>query len=160
MSADTENVDFVPPDTPSRCTWWLGTNEPSPHSCIRPTKPPVYPDILYHVGNTPLVRLNKIPAEHGVKCEVLVKCEFFNPGGSTKDRIGLRMIEDAEREGRIKPGGTLIEPTSGKRFFVLFRRARFTSRVADDVILSAFLLTTAFTCCRQHRYWHRVGRRC
>ena len=46
-------------------------------------------------------------------CFLVVKCEFFNAGGSVKDRIGLRMIEDAEREGRLKPGDTLIEPTSG-----------------------------------------------
>ena len=50
---------------------------------------------------------------HGLECEVLAKCEFFNPGGSIKDRIALQMIEDAEAEGKIKPGDTLIEPTSG-----------------------------------------------
>ena len=60
-----------------------------------------------------MVRLNKITKEYGIKCELLAKCEFFNAGGSVKDRIGLRMIEDAERQGRIKPGDTLIEPTSG-----------------------------------------------
>jgi len=68
---------------------------------------------LQNIGNTPLVRLNKIPQSLGVKCEVLAKCEFFNAGGSVKDRIGQRMIEDAEASGRIKPGDTLIEPTSG-----------------------------------------------
>jgi len=60
-----------------------------------------------------MVRLNKIPKSEGVQCEILAKCEFFNAGGSVKDRIGKRMIEDAERTGRIKPGDTLIEPTSG-----------------------------------------------
>lgn len=69
------------------------------------------PDITAVVGNTPLVRLNRIGKEYG--CEILAKCEFLNPGGSVKDRIGVRMIEEAEREGRIKPGDTLIEPTSG-----------------------------------------------
>ena len=59
------------------------------------------------------MRINKITEAEGIKCEVLAKCEFFNSGGSVKDRIGKRMIEDAERSGRIKPGDTLIEPTSG-----------------------------------------------
>lgn len=107
-------VDFVSPDTPSKCKWAINTTEKSPHSEIHKVKPAIYSTILDHVGNTPLVRLNKIPAEYGIKCEILAKCEFFNPGGSLKDRIALRMIEDAEREGKIKPGGTLIEPTSGK----------------------------------------------
>ncbi|KAI1394693.1 cystathionine beta-synthase [Hypoxylon fuscum] len=65
------------------------------------------------IGNSPLVRLNKIPKSLGVECEVYAKVELFNAGGSVKDRIALRMIEEAERSGRIKPGDTLIEPTSG-----------------------------------------------
>lgn len=60
-----------------------------------------------------MVRLNKIPQEAGIECEIDVKCEFFNAGGSVKDRIGKRMILDAEKSGRIKKGDTLIEPTSG-----------------------------------------------
>jgi len=70
-------------------------------------------NILEAVGNTPLVRLNKIPKSLGVECEVLVKCEWFNAGGSVKDRIGVRMVEDAEKAGILKPGSTIIEPTSG-----------------------------------------------
>jgi cysteine synthase len=65
------------------------------------------------IGNTPLVRLNKIPQSLGIEAEVFAKVELFNAGGSVKDRIALRMIEEAERSGRIKPGDTLIEPTSG-----------------------------------------------
>ena len=65
------------------------------------------------IGNTPLVRLNKVPRALGVECDVYVKAELFNAGGSVKDRIALRMVEEAERSGRIKPGDTLIEPTSG-----------------------------------------------
>ncbi|RSL44822.1 hypothetical protein CEP53_011044 [Fusarium sp. AF-6] len=65
------------------------------------------------IGETPLIRLNKLPKALGIKCEVLVKAEFFNLGGSTKDRVALRMIEEAEKAGKIKPGDTLIEPTSG-----------------------------------------------
>ena len=67
--------------------------------------------ILDAIGNTPLVRLNKIGSHTG--CELLAKCEFFNAGGSVKDRIGKRMLLEAEKSGRIKPGDTLIEPTSG-----------------------------------------------
>jgi cystathionine beta-synthase len=63
------------------------------------------------VGQTPMVRLSRIGRD--LPCELLGKCEFMNPGGSVKDRIGIRMIEDAEKSGKIKPGDTLIEPTSG-----------------------------------------------
>ena len=68
-------------------------------------------NILDRVGKTPTVRLNKIGKE--LECQFYVKCEFFNPGGSIKDRIGKQMIEQAEKDGKIKPGDTLIEPTSG-----------------------------------------------
>ena len=73
--------------------------------------PGITPDILHAVGNTPLVRLNRIGKEYPV--EILAKCEYLNPGGSLKDRIGVRMVLEAEKEGRIKPGDTLIEATSG-----------------------------------------------
>jgi cystathionine beta-synthase len=63
------------------------------------------------VGNTPLVRLNSVT--EGISATVLAKVEYFNPGGSVKDRIALRMIEDAERSGALQPGGTIVEPTSG-----------------------------------------------
>ena len=69
------------------------------------------PDILAIVGNTPLVRLSRIG--RGLKPTLVGKLEHLNPGGSIKDRIGLRMIEDAERRGLLKPGGTIVEPTSG-----------------------------------------------
>lgn len=65
------------------------------------------------IGHTPLVRLNKIPQSLGIKAKVYAKVELFNAGGSVKDRIALRMIEEAEKSGRIRPGDTLIEPTSG-----------------------------------------------
>jgi cystathionine beta-synthase len=67
--------------------------------------------LLGTIGNTPLVRLNAIT--RGLPCTVLAKLEFFSPGGSVKDRIGLAMIEDAERKGQLQPGGTIIEGTSG-----------------------------------------------
>src|ERR1041385_5106649 len=70
-----------------------------------------YDNICEVIGNTPVVRLNRIPRDGWA--ELLVKLESFNPGGSVKDRIGLSMIEAAERQGRLKPGGTIVEPTSG-----------------------------------------------
>jgi cystathionine beta-synthase len=70
-----------------------------------------YPTVLDLVGNTPIVRLDRISRE--VPGEILAKLEYLNPGGSVKDRIGLAMIEAAEREGKLKPGGTIVEPTSG-----------------------------------------------
>ncbi len=70
-----------------------------------------YPTVLDLVGNTPIVRLDKISAD--VAPTILAKLEYLNPGGSVKDRIGLAMIEAAEREGKLKPGGTIVEPTSG-----------------------------------------------
>jgi cystathionine beta-synthase len=68
-------------------------------------------NILETIGNTPLVRLNKIAK--GLPCEVLAKVEYFNPGNSTKDRMALKMVEVAEKEGKLRPGGTIIECTSG-----------------------------------------------
>ena len=71
----------------------------------------IYNSILDVIGNTPIVKINKIAKD--LDCNLFAKCEFFNPGGSIKDRIGWKMVEDAEKTGRIKPGDTLIEPTSG-----------------------------------------------
>src|SRR5437867_6653878 len=67
--------------------------------------------ILDTIGNTPLVRLNRV--SEGVEAEILAKLENLNPGGSVKDRIGVAMLQDAEKKGLLKPGGTIIEPTSG-----------------------------------------------
>ena len=92
-----------------------GTTNPLP--AFVSARDSICPNILSAIGDTPLVKLNTIPEQmagltsRGV--EVLAKCEWFNAGGSVKDRIGRRMVEDAEKEGRIKPGDTLIEPTSG-----------------------------------------------
>ncbi|MEK9673663.1 MAG: cysteine synthase A [Rhodospirillaceae bacterium] len=73
----------------------------------------IYDSIIDTVGATPLVRLGRMEKDSGVKTELIGKCEFFNPMASVKDRIGLNMIEAAERDGRIKDGATLVEPTSG-----------------------------------------------
>jgi cysteine synthase A len=71
----------------------------------------IYNNIVETVGRTPLVKLNRVT--EGVPATIALKCEFFNPLGSVKDRIGMAMIEDAERRGILKPGGVIIEPTSG-----------------------------------------------
>ncbi|CAN7648529.1 cysteine synthase A [Bosea sp. LjRoot237] len=73
----------------------------------------VYDSITDTIGDTPLVRLNRLPAERGVDATILAKLEFFNPISSVKDRIGVSMIDALEASGALKPGGTLIEPTSG-----------------------------------------------
>jgi len=72
---------------------------------------PIYSSVLETIGRTPLVRLNQVTA--GLPAEVVVKLEFFNPLSSVKDRIGWAMVKAAEESGRLKPGGTLVEPTSG-----------------------------------------------
>ena len=71
----------------------------------------VHSTILSTIGATPLVRLNRLT--RGLPATVLAKVEFFNPGGSVKDRIALNIIEEAEQAGRLKPGGTVVEATSG-----------------------------------------------
>lgn len=65
------------------------------------------------IGNTPLLELNRFSQEKGLDSPIIAKVEYFNPGGSVKDRIALAMVEDAERQGLLKPGATIIEPTSG-----------------------------------------------
>src|SRR5690242_13874425 len=74
-------------------------------------------NILEAVGKTPLIKLNRITK--GIAAPVYVKADFLNPGGSVKDRIAIQMIEDAERRGLLKPGGTIIEGTSGNTGFGL-----------------------------------------
>lgn len=71
----------------------------------------IYENILDVIGHTPVVKINHIA--RNLACDVYAKCEFLNPGGSVKDRIGFRMVKGAEKRGDIKPGDTLIEPTSG-----------------------------------------------
>lgn len=73
--------------------------------------PKIYNNILESMGNTPLVRLNRLG--RGLRCQIIAKVEYFNPGGSVKDRIGITIIEDAEQQGLLKPGGTIVEATSG-----------------------------------------------
>jgi cysteine synthase A len=80
---------------------------------LRPAVGHVFGDITETIGGTPLVRLNRLPEEWGCRARVLVKLEFFNPGASVKDRIALAMVRAAEADGRLLPGATMVEPTSG-----------------------------------------------
>jgi len=73
----------------------------------------IYTSALETIGNTPLVELHNIEKKYNLQAKILAKLEFFNPAGSAKDRIAREMIEDAEKKGILKPGATLIEPTSG-----------------------------------------------
>lgn len=107
-------ADFIDPGKPSKCTWKLGTKEQTKHSKRDIAhRQKITPNILEVIGCTPLIKLNKIPKAAGIKCEMYAKCEFLNPGGSVKDRIGYRMVQDAEEQGLLEPGSTIIEPTSG-----------------------------------------------
>ncbi|XP_060530903.1 cystathionine beta-synthase-like isoform X2 [Cylas formicarius] len=103
--------------TEHRCTWRenLGKNVSSPHSKHDWKKPEVkvFPDVLSAFGNTPLIKLDKIPRQAGLKCNIYAKCEFLSPGGSVKDRVVRRIFEDSERQGILKPGMTVIEASSG-----------------------------------------------
>jgi cysteine synthase A len=79
----------------------------------KPGRGRIYDSITETIGDTPLVRLKRLPRERGINAEILVKLEFFNPIASVKDRIGVNMIDAMEADGTIRPGTTLIEPTSG-----------------------------------------------
>jgi cysteine synthase A len=79
----------------------------------KPGRGRVYDSITQTIGDTPLVRLKRLPQERGIDAEILLKLEFFNPIASVKDRIGVSMVDALEASGAIRPGSTLIEPTSG-----------------------------------------------
>ncbi|XP_023029512.2 cystathionine beta-synthase [Leptinotarsa decemlineata] len=110
------NDKVCAPDKPLMCTWVKNADkDSSPHTTQdwKRTTPKLAPNALATIGHTPMIKLNKIPQSAGLKCDVYVKCEFFNPGGSVKDRMALRIVEDAEKQGILKPGSTIIEPSSG-----------------------------------------------
>jgi cystathionine beta-synthase len=108
------------PDKPHECTYeqWLEDKSTTkcPHHIkelvMRNTKD-VCPNVLSVIGSTPLVQLKNISKDNNLKCNLLAKCEYMNAGGSVKDRIALRMIEEGEKAGTLKPGDYIIEPTSG-----------------------------------------------
>lgn len=113
--AKMEEMKLVRPDLPSRCTWTPACKPGDGPHTVDTVKHEtgIMSDVLQNIGNTPMVRINKIPKTAGLQCDLLAKCEFFNAGGSVKDRIALRMVDDAEKAGILKPGDTIIEPTSG-----------------------------------------------
>jgi cysteine synthase A len=86
---------------------------PTPSASVRPGRGRIYESITATIGDTPLVRLNRLPQMQGIKAQILAKLEFFNPISSVKDRIGVSMIEAMEADGRVGPDTVLIEPTSG-----------------------------------------------
>lgn len=97
------------------CKWSLnGPNTGCPHN-MEETKndSKIKNNVLDCIGNTPMIRVNNITKADNIECELLVKAEYLNPGGSIKDRIARRMVMDAEKEGRIKKGSIIVEPTSG-----------------------------------------------
>ena len=97
------------------CKWSLnGPNTGCPHN-MEETKhdSKIKNNVLDCIGNTPMIRVNNITKAENIECELLVKAEYLNPGGSIKDRIARRMVMDAEKEGRIKKGSIIVEPTSG-----------------------------------------------
>merc|ERR1719203_1313296 len=125
MSATIKANFKFPTAATAKCPYHVGIKQKSPHihetgtaeKCTGPISK-IYDTILEHVGMTPMVRINNVgyngvDDDDSIKCEIVAKCEFFNAGGSVKDRIGKRMVMDAEASGRIKKGDTLIEPTSG-----------------------------------------------
>ena len=124
MADESKSNGFnFPTAATAKCRYHVGIKEKSPHIHESDTSSKVvgpiskiYDTILDHVGMTPMVKINNVGYEDNddpIKCEIVAKCEYFNAGGSVKDRIGKRMIIDAEKCGRIKKGDTLIEPTSG-----------------------------------------------
>lgn len=100
----------------NECKWALGADNDKNCPHVRENQDhtmKIKNSILDCVGNTPMIRLSNIAAAENIECELLVKAEFLNPGGSVKDRIGRRMLLDAEKVGLIKKGDILVEPTSG-----------------------------------------------
>ncbi|CAG9768135.1 unnamed protein product [Ceutorhynchus assimilis] len=115
--APINGEQFVIPDAPRKCTW---TEEARKKGAAFPhteqdwkMNNKIAPNVLNLIGNTPMVELNSIPKKAGLKCKIYAKLEYLNPGGSIKDRIAKRIIEDAEKQGLLKPGMTIIEASSG-----------------------------------------------
>ncbi len=107
-AAGSERAVWRPPKMEA---WAM--DRPSGLGAVPPAPERILDSICDAIGNTPLVRLNRLPLEAGCVAEILVKLEFFNPLSSVKDRIALSMIEAAERAGKLAPDSTIVEPTSG-----------------------------------------------
>ena len=84
----------------------------------------IYDNVIQLIGNTPILHLHKMEEEEGLEANIYAKVEGFNPGGSVKDRAALNMIEAAEKEGKLKPGGRIVEGTSGNTGITTVRLCR------------------------------------
>ena len=109
----------------------------------------VYENILQLIGKTPLVELRKYVAKRGAEAEIIAKVEFFNPGGSVQDRVALAMIEAAEKDGVLQPGGTIIEPTGGNTGVGLSRGGAYNGyrvvlRMPDTMSIERRKLAAAY----------------
>ncbi|CAD5227296.1 unnamed protein product [Bursaphelenchus xylophilus] len=117
LSANNQKIDIPPPDgtvpTPDQAPEFEWQRVPLPWNGTRIAKKVICQSILEAIGNTPLIKLKRIPIKDGITAEVLVKCEYMNPGGSVKDRMALKMVEKAEKEGVLKPGMTIVESSAG-----------------------------------------------
>lgn len=105
-------MDGYNPELPPEHEFQKQLQSPSP-SHFTPTRAILMDTILEAIGHTPMVKLSKIPQSMGIEADIFVKCEYLSAGGSVKDRIALKMVEMAEKSGHLKPGMTIIEPTSG-----------------------------------------------
>ena len=107
---------------------------PHSHEAFDPDfRPKIYGSILDVIGRTPMVRINKIPQSEGLECEFLAKCEFLNPSGSMKDRIALRMVNEAELEGKLTKTTKVT-----KNFFYTADKENSSSRREKNKILNFF----------------------
>src|SRR5215218_7372634 len=91
----------------------MASTEHTPLKLDPPLRGRIYDSVAETIGNTPLVRVARLCREQGVEADICLKLEFFNPIASVKDRIGVSMIEALEAEGKLRPGGAVVEPTSG-----------------------------------------------
>jgi len=107
-------------------------------------------DVLEAIGNTPLIKLNKVADDS--MATVLVKAEFMNPGGAIKDRMALHMMREAEAEGTIKPGDTIVENTSGNTGFALAMVAAVKGYRTRD--LERYRRQSRLLCCRCWNWWN------
>ncbi|KAI3389876.1 hypothetical protein SNEBB_005552 [Seison nebaliae] len=111
-----DGYEITMPYVTPKCQYGTDLKAKCPHSLQSLNmrrKPEIYETILDAVGSTPLIQLEKFRRSHKVKAKILGKCEFFNAGGSVKDRIAVRMVEEAEKAGELKENDVIIEPTSG-----------------------------------------------
>ena len=139
-SFSDSTLDVYDMDSISKCPWKSEASiaqRIGPHVSA-PRKPHklIKDSILDHIGDSPMIRINKIASKEGIVCDLVAKCEMFNAAGSVNDRIAKRMIEDAEKEGLIKPGDTLIEASSGNTGIGLALTAAIKVSISPSSLLS------------------------